>query len=183
MNFNNFLFSVIRNHIPDSRKPSTVAPGYDHSPPKGIRCPTCGVRSDIPSGGVTAFPPNYPLQHKMVLATINSRSTHLLCDICTADVSVSFINDIIKIHWTAVISQKAKFCQESLLMNFSTCASISIYPVDQFQYSMIYFRTLIINTMTLKMSFFFILLNSYILKEKRGRKEEIKKLETRKLKN
>lgn len=104
------FFSVIRNHIPDSRKPSTVAPGYDHSPPKGIRCPTCGVRSDIPSGGVTAFPPNYPLQHKMVLATINSRSTHLLCDICTADVSVSFINDIIKLHWTEKEKELSNMC-------------------------------------------------------------------------
>lgn len=85
-----YFFPVLKNHIPGSRKPSAIASGYDHSPPKGVRCPTCGEKSEIPNGGISAFPPNYPLQHKMVLATINSRSTHLLCDICTADVSVSF---------------------------------------------------------------------------------------------
>lgn len=84
------FFTVLKNNIPTSRKLSSVASAYDHSPPKGVRCPICGVKNEIPFGGVTAFPPNYPLQHKMVLATINSKSTNLLCDMCTADIPVGY---------------------------------------------------------------------------------------------
>ncbi|KAJ8927551.1 hypothetical protein NQ314_019965, partial [Rhamnusium bicolor] len=54
---------------------------------KGVCCPTCGTRTEIPPGGVSSFPPNYPLQHRMVLATLNSHSTNLLCDLCTSEVS------------------------------------------------------------------------------------------------
>ncbi|XP_023016743.2 E3 ubiquitin-protein ligase TRIM45 isoform X1 [Leptinotarsa decemlineata] len=76
-----------------SRKVSSGGSGYvsdrqdDFSPEKNIRCPSCGIRVGIPPEGIASFPPNYPLQHRIVLAAINSTSTHLLCDICTSDVS------------------------------------------------------------------------------------------------
>lgn len=55
---------------------------------KSLTCPICGVRSVLPFGGVLNLPPHYLLQHRMVLATLNASSTHLLCDICTSDISV-----------------------------------------------------------------------------------------------
>lgn len=54
-----------------------------------ITCPTCGTRSDLPPGGVSMFPLNYVLQHRLVLATVNANVTRLLCDLCTSDVPVS----------------------------------------------------------------------------------------------
>ncbi|XP_068902876.1 E3 ubiquitin-protein ligase TRIM45 isoform X2 [Tenebrio molitor] len=56
---------------------------------KRICCPTCGARAEVPHGGVSLFPPNYLLQHRMVLATLNAHNTHLLCDVCTSDVSAT----------------------------------------------------------------------------------------------
>ncbi|XP_044266934.1 tripartite motif-containing protein 45 isoform X1 [Tribolium madens] len=56
---------------------------------KRICCPTCGARAEVPFGGVSCYPPNYLLQHRMVLATLNAQSTHLLCDLCTSDVSAT----------------------------------------------------------------------------------------------
>ncbi|XP_018579850.1 tripartite motif-containing protein 45 [Anoplophora glabripennis] len=83
---------VLKTNSPDSRKASSGGSGYasdkhDDSPGKGVCCPTCGSRAEVPPGGVSSFPPNYTLQHRMVLATLNSQSTHLLCDLCTSDVS------------------------------------------------------------------------------------------------
>lgn len=54
-----------------------------------IHCPACKNRTEVPSGGVQYFPPNYSIQHQMVLATLNSSSTHLLCDLCPNEITVS----------------------------------------------------------------------------------------------
>lgn len=54
-----------------------------------LHCPTCKNRTEVPSGGVQYFPPNYSIQHQMVLATLNSSSTHLLCDLCPNEITVS----------------------------------------------------------------------------------------------
>lgn len=73
----------------DSHKVSSGGSGYiSDSPPKSVICPTCGSHSEMPSGGCNSFPPNYIIQHRMVLATLNHQSTHLLCDLCPSDVTV-----------------------------------------------------------------------------------------------
>ncbi|KAJ8915637.1 hypothetical protein NQ315_003421 [Exocentrus adspersus] len=83
---------VLKTNSTDSRKASSGGSGYasdkrDDSPCRSVCCPTCGSRTEVPPGGVSSFPPNYTLQHKIVLATLNSQSTHLLCDLCPSDVS------------------------------------------------------------------------------------------------
>ncbi|KAJ8978575.1 hypothetical protein NQ317_015992, partial [Molorchus minor] len=101
-----------RTNTTDSRKASSGGSGYasdkhDEGPTKRIFCPTCGSLADMPPGGISSFPPNYPLQHRMVLATLNSHSTHLLCDLCTSDTSaisrcmecaISFCNHCEELH-------------------------------------------------------------------------------------
>ncbi|CAH1118013.1 unnamed protein product [Phaedon cochleariae] len=80
-----------------SRKASSGGSGYISdrqddlplSPPKRLRCPACDSPADVPPGGVASFPPNYPLQHRLVLETINDAATHLLCDLCTSEVSAT----------------------------------------------------------------------------------------------
>lgn len=56
-----------------------------------IICPSCGEESVLPSEGVLGLPLHYILQHKMVLASLNTSTTHLLCDLCPSEVSVRFI--------------------------------------------------------------------------------------------
>ncbi|KAJ9597191.1 hypothetical protein L9F63_026918 [Diploptera punctata] len=46
-------------------------------------CPTCGNKTILPPGGVTALPPHYILQHHMVLDTLNKQTTTVLCDLCS----------------------------------------------------------------------------------------------------
>lgn len=84
--------------IPESRKGSgSGGSGYisdnkndscSSTVSKQIGCPTCGARTEVPLEGVSSFPPNYLLQHRMVLATLNAQNTHLLCDLCTSEISV-----------------------------------------------------------------------------------------------
>ncbi|CAG9767918.1 unnamed protein product [Ceutorhynchus assimilis] len=66
-----------------------VSDKQEDRPTRGICCPSCGTRAEVPRGGVRFFPPNYSVQHQMVLATLNSKSTHLLCDLCTTDVTAT----------------------------------------------------------------------------------------------
>ncbi|XP_019874943.2 tripartite motif-containing protein 45 isoform X3 [Aethina tumida] len=76
---------------PDSRKASSSGgSGYvsDKHEYKSLCCPSCGTGWDIPDGGVGAFPPNYTLQHKMVVASLSGQGTHL-CDVCTTDVTAT----------------------------------------------------------------------------------------------
>ncbi|KAG5892126.1 hypothetical protein JTB14_032348 [Gonioctena quinquepunctata] len=86
--------SAQKTNSPGSRQGSSGGSGYasdirqdDFSPEKGIRCPSCGLRTEVPPDGIASFPPNYPLQHKIVLAAMNSSATHLLCDLCSSDIS------------------------------------------------------------------------------------------------
>ncbi|ENN77306.1 hypothetical protein YQE_06132, partial [Dendroctonus ponderosae] len=58
-------------------------------PKRAMCCPTCGNLGEIPNGGVRHLTPNYSIQHQMVLATLNSKSTHLLCDLCVTDVAAT----------------------------------------------------------------------------------------------
>ncbi|XP_050309635.1 tripartite motif-containing protein 45 [Anthonomus grandis grandis] len=66
-----------------------VSDKHDERPIRGICCPSCGTRIEVPYGGVRYFPPNYCIQHQMVLALLNSKNTHLLCDLCTSDVTAT----------------------------------------------------------------------------------------------
>ncbi|KAL1490638.1 hypothetical protein ABEB36_013299 [Hypothenemus hampei] len=84
-----------------------------------ITCPTCGQFCHVPHGGVAYFPPNYSIQHQMVLATLNSKSTHLLCDLCPEDTTatsrcmdcaVSFCTECLEIH----LRQKSSSLHEVL---------------------------------------------------------------------
>ncbi|KAJ9595962.1 hypothetical protein L9F63_012855 [Diploptera punctata] len=50
---------------------------------EGLCCPTCGNKTILPPGGVTALPPHYILQHHMVLDTLNKQTTTVLCDLCS----------------------------------------------------------------------------------------------------
>ncbi|KRT86458.1 zinc finger protein [Oryctes borbonicus] len=52
---------------------------------KTITCCICTSCFELFADSIKGFPPNYMLQHRMVLATLNSRSTKLLCDLCTND--------------------------------------------------------------------------------------------------
>lgn len=52
-----------------------------------IPCPLCRTRADVPDDGVQGFPINYLILHRMVLATLNSPSTKLLCDACPLEVN------------------------------------------------------------------------------------------------
>lgn len=71
-----------------------------------IHCPTCKSRADVPSGGVQYFPPNYSIQHQMVLATLNSSSTHLLCDLCPNEITVSLsINSRATVFYTRITTK------------------------------------------------------------------------------
>ncbi|PSN43409.1 hypothetical protein C0J52_02627 [Blattella germanica] len=40
-----------------------------------LPCPTCGARNPLPAGGIEALPPDYVVQHRMVLASLNQEST------------------------------------------------------------------------------------------------------------
>lgn len=59
---------------------------------KFFSCPLCGTRSNLSPEGVLALPPHYLLQNRMVLATVNSCNTRLLCDICETDQTVEYRN-------------------------------------------------------------------------------------------
>ncbi|XP_068083595.1 E3 ubiquitin-protein ligase TRIM45 [Anabrus simplex] len=69
---------------------SSSGSGYE-SEPRGsegdglLECPVCGTVSRVPAGGVMALPPNYVMQHRMVLASLNKDTTRLLCDLCSSD--------------------------------------------------------------------------------------------------
>ncbi|XP_031343553.1 tripartite motif-containing protein 45-like isoform X2 [Photinus pyralis] len=49
-------------------------------------CRMCGIPSPLPPEGVRGLPLHYLIQHRMILATLNSSSTQLLCDFCLNDV-------------------------------------------------------------------------------------------------
>ncbi|KAK5646544.1 hypothetical protein RI129_005008 [Pyrocoelia pectoralis] len=51
-----------------------------------IVCRICGIPSILPPEGVGGLPLHYLLQHRMILTTLNSSSTQLLCDFCPNDV-------------------------------------------------------------------------------------------------
>ncbi|XP_066260428.1 E3 ubiquitin-protein ligase TRIM45-like isoform X2 [Euwallacea similis] len=84
-----------------------LSSSIDDGPKRHINCPSCGYRAEIPHNGVQFLPPNYSLQHQMVLATLNSDSTHLLCDLCSNEVTatsrcmdcaISFCSECEQIH-------------------------------------------------------------------------------------
>ncbi|XP_017777155.1 PREDICTED: tripartite motif-containing protein 45 [Nicrophorus vespilloides] len=54
-----------------------------------IQCPICRARTDIPAEGILGLPPNFLIQHRMVLATLNAHTTKLLCDLCPNDVTAT----------------------------------------------------------------------------------------------
>ncbi|XP_069697561.1 E3 ubiquitin-protein ligase TRIM45 isoform X2 [Periplaneta americana] len=56
---------------------------------KVLACPTCGTKNKLPPRGIAGLPPNYVLQHRMVLASLNQESTRLLCDLCSSDIPAS----------------------------------------------------------------------------------------------
>lgn len=90
-------FDGLKTNSPQSRKTSSggsagsgyVSEKHEDSPARGIQCPTCHAKSEVPRNGVSYYPPNYSLQHRMVLATLNSKMTHLLCDLCTTEVTAT----------------------------------------------------------------------------------------------
>lgn len=53
-----------------------------------LSCPLCNSRTALNRKGILGLPPNYILQHRIVLATLNNENTKLLCDLCTSDITV-----------------------------------------------------------------------------------------------
>lgn len=59
---------------------------------KTVICPKCSSITYLTREGVRGLPLNYILQHRLILACINSESTQLLCDICSIENIVSTFN-------------------------------------------------------------------------------------------
>jgi hypothetical protein len=93
---------------------------------KRICCPTCGARAEVPHGGVSLFPPNYLLQHRMVLATLNAHNTHLLCDVCTSDVSVCFLTDTSAHQSTLFSLQATARCMDCAISFCDRCEELHL---------------------------------------------------------
>lgn len=55
-----------------------------------IVCPVCNCRTALSRHGVYGLSPDYVVQHRLVLSTLNDENTRLLCDLCTGDVTVSY---------------------------------------------------------------------------------------------
>ncbi|CAH0556993.1 unnamed protein product [Brassicogethes aeneus] len=89
--------SASKSDSTDSRKTSSGGSGYQSDKEKRgsptnsclILCPSCGARVVIPPEGSNGFPPNYTLQHRMVLATLNAPETYILCDLCSSEVTAT----------------------------------------------------------------------------------------------
>lgn len=60
---------------------------------QSLECPECGKLNKLPVGGLTALPPHYVLQHRMLLASLNQESVCFFCDLCSTDVLVGMFSN------------------------------------------------------------------------------------------
>lgn len=54
-----------------------------------ILCPICNRKTSLNRQGVMGLSPNFIIQHRLVLSTLNDENTRLLCDLCAGEVTAS----------------------------------------------------------------------------------------------
>nr|CAD7463770.1 unnamed protein product [Timema tahoe] len=71
-----------------------------------LTCPTCEAENKLPPRGILGLPPDYVLQHRLVLASLNKDINQLLCDLCTTDSPAS-------VRCTDCLTNLCVFCCEA----------------------------------------------------------------------
>nr|CAD7574274.1 unnamed protein product [Timema californicum] len=95
-----------------------------------LTCPTCGAENKLPPRGILGLPPDYVLQHRLVLASLNKDVNQLLCDLCTSDspvsgsLSCSVLNQsCLAPYWTSLVLLRIEPVSPCSIFNQSCPAS------------------------------------------------------------
>lgn len=68
-----------------------------------ILCPICNRKTSLNRQGVMGLSPNFIIQHRLVLSTLNDENTRLLCDLCAGEVTVKLHKFIFNIFLIQLI--------------------------------------------------------------------------------